>query len=305
MSKLQVVNELHRSARKNFERRRTLMVGIGDTYQIDLIDLNQYAKENKNFKYILTVVDIFSKYAWAIPTKTKNAKDVTFAMDKILSAGNVPKNIHSDQGTEFYNSQFKKLMKDYKINHYSTFSIKKAAMCERLIKTLKQKLWKKLHMRGSYKWYDLIEGVVQEYNNTKHHTIKMKPKDVKKRDEQRLLNSVYMYSNYMKPIKFNADDYVRISKYKSAFDKSYTPNWSTEIFQIAKIQRTQPVTYLLKDYKNIEIKGSFYNEELQKVKYPDVYLIEKIIKRKGNKAYVKWLGFDAEHNSWIDKNNME
>lgn len=281
------------------------MVGIGDTYQIDLMDLNQYAKENKNFKYILTVVDIFSKYAWTIPTKSKNAKDVTCAMDKILSAGNVPKNIHSDQGTEFYNSQFKKLMKDYRINHYSTFSIKKAAMCERLIKTLKQKLWKELHMRGSYKWYDLIDRIVLEYNNTKHHTIKMKPNEVKKRDEKRLLNSVYMYNNFMKPNKFNAGDYVRISKYKSAFEKSYTPNWSTEIFQISKVQRTQPVTYLLKDYQSNYIKGSFYNEELQRVKYPDVYLIEKIIKRKGDKIYVKWLGFDSTHNSWINKNDMK
>jgi hypothetical protein len=305
MTKVQVVNELHRSARKNFERRKTIMVGIADTYQIDLIDINQYGKENQNYRYILTVVDIFSKYAWCVPLKSKTGKDVTHAMEKILSAGNVPKNMHSDLGTEFYNIHFKKLMQDYKINHYSTFSTKKAAMCERLIKTLKQKLWKQMHLRGSYKWFDLIESVVQEYNNTKHHTIKMKPKDVKKRHEKQLLNSVYMYNNSMKSLKFNAGQFVRISKYKSVFDKSYTPNWSSEIFKISKVQRTQPVTYMLTDYQDNEIKGAFYTEELQKVKFPDVYLIEKIIKRKGDKLYVKWLGFDSSHNSWVNKNDVE
>lgn len=305
MNKVQVVNELHRSARKNFERRKTIMVGIGDTYQIDLIDLNQYAKDNRNFKYILTVIDIFSKYAWTIPLKSKTGKEVTSAMSDILHAGNVPKNIHSDLGTEFYNSQFQKLMRDFKINHYSTFSVKKAAMCERLIKTLKQKLWKQLHLRGSYKWYDLIDGIVREYNSTKHHTIKMKPKDVRKRHEKYLLDTVYMYSNIMKKQRFRAGQHVRISKYKSVFDKSYTPNWSAEIFQISKVQLTQPVTYLLKDYQENEIKGSFYTEELQAVKYHDIYLIEKIIRKKGNQVYVKWLGFPTSHNSWIDENDVE
>lgn len=305
MSKIQVVNELHRSARKNFERRKTLMIGIGDTYQIDLMDLNQHAKENKNYKYILTVVDIFSKYAWTIALKTKTGKEVTDAMKSILIGGNVPKNIHSDQGTEFYNSQFQKLMQEYHINHYSTFSVKKAAMCERLIRTLKQKLWKKMHFRGSYNWIDLIDGVVQDYNNTKHHTIKMKPKDVRKKHEKPLLKTVYKYKNKMKPLKFQTGQFVRISKYKSAFDKSYTPNWSAEVFKIRKVQRTQPVTYLLKDYQQNEIKGAFYTEELQKVFFPDVYLIEKIIKERGNKYYVKWLGFDSSHNSWVNKDSVE
>lgn len=305
MSKIQVVNELHRSARKNFERRKTLMIGIGDTYQIDLMDLNQHAKENKNYKYILTVVDIFSKYAWAIALKTKTGKEVTDAMKSILIGGNVPKNIHSDQGTEFYNSQFQKLMQEYHINHYSTFSVKKAAMCERLIRTLKQKLWKQMHFRGSYNWIDLIDGVVQDYNNTKHHTIKMKPKDVRKKHEKPLLKTVYKYKNKMKPLKFQTGQFVRISKYKSAFDKSYTPNWSAEVFKIRKVQRTQPVTYLLKDYQQNEIKGAFYTEELQKVFFPDVYLIEKIIKERGNKYYVKWLGFDSSHNSWVNKDSVE
>lgn len=305
--KRQVVGELHQSARKNFLRRKTLMVGIDDTYQIDLVEMLPYAAENKNFKYILTVIDIFSKYAWAIPMKTKAAKDATNAMATILNADHIPRNIHSDMGKEFFNTEFQRLMQRHKINHYTTYSTKKAAIVERFNRTLKTRMWKQLHFRGSYKWLDLLQTLVNDYNNTKHRTIKMKPKDVTKAHEKDLLRSVYMYESRHHPKlnKFKVGDHVRISKYKNVFEKGYTPNWTSEIFQIAKVQLTQPATYMLKDYQDNEIKGAFYELELQKVKHSDVYLIEKILKKRGNKLFVKWLGFDNTHNSWVNKNDVE
>lgn len=104
--------------------------------------------------------------------------------------------------------------------------------------------------------------------------------------------------------KFRVGDLVRISKNRHIFEKGYTPNWTTEIFKIRKVQKTNPVTYLLKDYQNDPIKGGFYEVELQKAKYPDTYLIEKVIRKKGNQLYVKWLGFDTTHNSWIPETDM-
>lgn len=304
--KRQVVKEIHRSARKKFIRRTTDMVGIGDTYQIDLVEMIPYAKENRNFKYILTVIDIFSKFAWAVPIKSKSGKDVTNAMNTILSAGNVPKNMHSDMGKEFYNAVFQSLMRRYKINHYSTFSAMKAATVERFNRTLKTKMWQQLHYNGSYKWIDLLDKLIYDYNHTKHRTIKMKPSDVDEHNENILLQSAYLYKNILplKP-KFKVGDFVRISKYKSAFEKGYEPQWTTEIFSIAKVQYTNPITYLLKDYQKNEVKGAFYELEIQKVKYPDAYLVERILKKSGNKAYVKWLGFDNTHNSWVDIHNIE
>lgn len=301
MSKIQVVNELHRSARKNFERRRTDMIGINDTYQIDLVEMIPYASENRNFKYILTVIDIFSKYAWAIPIKTKNKTDVTNGMLSILKSGSIPKNIHSDMGTEFYNSVFQNVMKKYQINHYSTFSVMKASIVERFNRTLKTKMWKKLHFQGSYKWVNILHEIVDNYNNSKHSTIRMKPIDVKRSDENRLLSTVYNYKNSMHKPKFQLGDSVRISKFKSIFSKGYTPNWTSEIFRVFEIKYTQPVTYFIKDYQGNEIKGGFYGYELQKAMHPDVYLVERIIRSKGSKIYVKWLGFDQTHNSWIDR----
>lgn len=310
MSKAQVVSELHADARKNFPRRKTQMRGINDTLQIDLVEMIPYAKQNKNYKYILTVIDTFSKFAWAFPIKNKTGIEVTKAMKNVFiaTASNLPKNVHSDLGKEFYNKNFKTLMDQHKVNHYSTYSTKKAAIVERFNRTLKHKMWMRFSLQGSYKWLPILQSLVDEYNNSWHRTIKMKPVDVNKTNGQQLLNTVYKNEYVMNAKaseKFKVNDSVRISKYKSIFEKGYTPNWSTEIFTIYKIQRnTQPITYLIKDYENNEIKGAFYAYELQKVKDPNVYLVERILKRSGNKVKVKWLGFNSNHNSWIDKDEI-
>ena len=146
---------------------------------------------------------------------------------------------------------------------------------------------------------------MEEYNNTKHRTIKMKPKDVTKKHEKMLLETVYNYKNNNRKFKFKIGDKVRISKYKHLFEKGYTPSWTTEIFTVRKRQPSYPATYLLKDYNNNPIDGGFYEFELQKTNYPKTYLIEKILIRAKGKLYVKWLGFDSSHNSWINKENLE
>ena len=105
------------------------------------------------------------------------------------------------------------------------------------------------------------------------------------------------------PAKFKVSDSVRVSKYKTIFE-DYTPNWTTEEFTIVKMQRTNPVTYLFEDYRGKSVAGAFYEHELHRATHPDVYLVEKVLRRKGDKVYVKWLGFDGSHNSWIHKNNV-
>ena len=99
-------------------------------------------------------------------------------------------------------------------------------------------------------------------------------------------------------------DKVRISKIKQIFEKGYTPNWSTEIFTITRVARTNPVTYHLEDYYDQPVSGGFYESEIQKTFYPEIYLVEKVLKKKGERAYVKWLGLGSEHNSWIDKKEI-
>ncbi|CAK1581105.1 unnamed protein product [Parnassius mnemosyne] len=140
MSKADVVNEIHRNARVNFPRRNVITKDIYDLWQADLIDMQLVSKENKNFRFILTVIDTVSKYAWAFPIKTKSKEDVCYNFMKLLKT-RVPKNLQTDNGTQFYNDKFKKIMNSYNINHYSTFSTKKASIVERFIRTLKSKFW--------------------------------------------------------------------------------------------------------------------------------------------------------------------
>lgn len=191
MEKSEIVNEIHKPARVNFPRRKYKLFGIDDLFEADLIEVRNYAKQNKNFNYILTVINCFSKFAYCEPLKTKTGKEVTVAFKKILKRTTPPKNLHVDQGKEFFNSHFQKLMKKYKINIYPSYSTKKCAIIERFNRTLKNMLYKQFSLNGSYKWVDILQKMVAVYNNKTHRTIAMAPSEVTKAHEEELLKTAY------------------------------------------------------------------------------------------------------------------
>ena len=201
-----------------------------------------------------------------------------------------PNKIWVDKGSEFYNNSYKKWLKDNDIEMYSTNNEGKSVIAERFIRTLKNKIYKYMTSISKNVYIDKLDDIVNEYNNTYHRTIKMKPVDVKDNtyiDFKKEINN--------KDPKFKVGDYVRISKYKNIFAKGYMPNWSEEIFIIKKIKNTVPWTYVINDLNGEEIIGTFYEKEFR---------IEKVIKRKGDKLYVKWKGYDNSFNSWIDKKDI-
>lgn len=167
--KEQIVREIHRDIRKNFERRKYSMRGIANTLQADLIEMQKLKKYNRGFRYILIVIDIFSKKAYAEPLKDKTAKETANAMKIIFDkVGQRIRNVHTDNGKEFFNSLMRRLFTQYdNINHYSTYSVKKASIVERLIRTIKRKLYMQFTLRRSKKWYDVLQNVIDTYNNTK------------------------------------------------------------------------------------------------------------------------------------------
>ncbi|RLU15822.1 hypothetical protein DMN91_011578 [Ooceraea biroi] len=133
----------------------------------------------------------------------------------------------------------------------------------------------------------------------------MRPIDVTPKIADKLLATVYSNVKIAAPARFTVGDPVRVSKYKTVFDQGYTLNWMTEVFKIIKVQKTNPVTYLIEDSRCKPIAGGFYEHELHRVANPDIYLVEKVLRRKGDdEVYVKWLGFDDSHNSWIHKDNV-
>lgn len=270
---IRVVDELHHAARRNYVRLKTEMRGINDTLQADLVEMIPYARQNQGMKYILTTINIFSKKAYG------EGEEVKTALESILdSLGHPIKHIHTDRGKEFYNDAVRTMLRRRNIHLYSTFSRMKASICERFNRTIKGRMWKRFTLKSSHKWIDILPRLMSKYNNTKHRTIKMKPNEVDEHNEEQLLRSVYNNSVRTLPKqKFKVGDSVRMSKHKHVFEKGYTPNWTTEIFTIRKVQPTNPTTYLLKDWRDVEIEGVVYAEELLLAKYADIYLVEKVI----------------------------
>ena len=184
-------------------------------------------------------------------------------------------------------------MRDNDIVMYSTHNEGKSVVAERFIRTLKGKIYKYRTSISKNVYIDKLDDIVDEYNNTYHTTIKIKPIDVKDNT----------YINADKEINNKVGDRVRISKYKNIFAKGYMPNWSEEVFIIKKVKNTIPWTYAINDLNGEEIIGTFYEKELQKTNQEELR-IEKVIRRKGDKLYVKWKGYDNSFNSWIDKANL-
>ena len=178
---------------------------------------------------------------------------------------------------------------------YSTHNEGKSVVAERFIRTLKNKIYKYMTSVSKNVYIDKLDDLVNEYNNTYHRTIKMKPIYVK---DNTYINIDKEVND--KDSKFKVGDHVRISKYKNIFAKGYTPNWCEKIFIIKRIKNTVPWTYVINDLNGEEIIGTFYDKELQKTNQEE-FRIEKVIKKKGNKLYVKWKGYDNSFNSWIDK----
>ena len=189
-------------------------------------------------------------------------------------------------------------LKENDIEMYLTFNEGKSVVAERFIKTLKNKIYKHMFTIGKNDYIDDLDDIVKKYNNTVNSSIKMKPKDVTD-------DSFVEYSEETnnKSPKFKVGDNARISKYKNIFAKGYTPNWNEEVFVVNKVQNTVPWTCSINDLNSEEIKGSFYGKELQKTNQKEIR-IEKVIKKKGDKLYVKWKGYNNSFNSWIDKKDI-
>ena len=221
-------------------------------------------------------------------------------LKKILSDSNRrPSKKWVDQGSEFYNKSFKDFLKINNIEMYSTYNEGKSAVAERFIRTLKNKIFKHMTAIQQNIYFDVLDDIVDKYNNTVHRTIKIKPIQVTD-------NYYAEYnedpSNNKNP-KFKLGDNDRISKYKNIFAKRYTPNWSEEVFIINKIKNTVPWTYAISDLNGEEITGSFYEKELEKTNQKE-FRIEKLLKRKGDKLYVKWKEYNNSFNSGINKNDL-
>ena len=246
---------------RKFNKRKVYSQFKDNIWGVNLADMQSLSRKNKTIKYPFCAIDLYSKYAFVIPLKDKKGISIVNAFNKIIKQSNrKPNKIWVHQGGEFYNNVFEKWLSDNDINMYSTYNEGKSVVAERFIRTLRNKLYKHMTATGKNVYYDVLDDVVNKYNNTKHSSIKMKLIDVKNNKK------VYIDEHNEKDSKFKVGDRVRISRYKNIFAKGYAPNWSSEIFIVDEINDTVQYTYNIKDLNDEEIIGSFYDRQLQKTK---------------------------------------
>ena len=279
---------------------------IDDVWAADLVEMQEWKKDNKGYRYILNVIDCSSKYAWSVPLKDKMGKTVLDAFQYIVKSSNrKPKYIWVDEGKEFYNKDMTAWLKDENITRYFTHGEHKSAIAERFNRTLKRRMWRRFTADNTRNWIDMLDDLVSKYNNSYHNTIRMRPVDAsKKQNETEVWENLFRDDNETpkNSNKFKVGDSVRISRIKGIFEHGFLPNWTEQVYKIESINNSEPVTYVLKDLQDEIIKSSFYAEELQKTSQ-EIHRIEKVLRKKKiagiEHGLVKWIGYSDKFNEWL------
>jgi len=257
----------HKALRKRFKRRAVMVPGIDHIHTADLIDYQKYSRANGGKKWILIVVDVFSKFVFTAALKFKNAAEVEKGFQSIYgTTTRRPRHLWVDEGLEWYNKPVKSYLRSLGIDLYSTKSKLKAAVAEVHVKNLRRRIEMHFTRTGKKTWVDTLQAFTENMNSSYHSSIKMAANEVTKANEDRVWNNIYhrvISKDNIIP-KYKVGDKVVISKQKAAtFSKGFTPNFSTEEFIIDKVNQTPGApTFKLRDLKGEQVESSFYGEEL-------------------------------------------
>lgn len=308
---------LFRNKPKRFPTNYYRIKKIGELFEADLADVSNLAKFNKNYKFLLLAIDVFSKYLFVIPLKNKSATETANAIENVIKKFPFKISVlQTDAGKEFVNKQVKSVLDKNNVFHRVALNpTNKAAVAERSIRTVKNLIYRYLNEAHTRKYIDVLDKISQTYNHRKHRTIQMSPNKLitgSSKLHQKVLNAYeknwkirdekakksFAYNN-----KLAVNDYVRVRKSNTPFTKEHEPTFTRELFKIAFINKSLSYPlYLLIDLNGDPIKGQFYAQELQKVNVDvdnEFFHIDKILKRRKNKVFVSWLGYGKEFNSWI------
>ena len=302
---------MHRPARKRFKRQRIYTQGIDYLWEVDLVDVSRLKEYNDGMTFLLVCIDTFSKYAWVRALKNKSGRVVTEAFDDIKNESKrKPKELRYDQGSEFKNRIFQALLQRMNIHGYEAINDTKAAIVERFNRTLKNKMYRAFTSRNELRYIDILQELIDSYNDTYHRSIGIRPSEVNAENEAAIRTKLFpedMEGKRVRP-KFKVGDYVRISKNKRMFEKEHAPNWTEEIFKIQKVLNTNPRTYLVSDLLDEEITGRIYEKQLQRVALPETYVVERVHKRRTRKGrrevLVSWRGYPEKFQQWIPAEDL-
>ena len=279
---------LHKPRRRRFATLPVVVGGLDDQWVADLVEVQRLAKHNRGIRYLLTVVDVLSKYAWVQPLKTKTGVALVRAFEKIVRQGRHPNRLQTDRGKEFYNRTSQRWVDEQDIQHFFTEGDAKASVVERFNRTLKERLYRYLTTANTLRFDDVLPELVQGYNATRHRSIGMPPQDVTWDNEEAVWKRLYSkrLKGQKKP-QFKVGDHVRLNAIHRTFEKGYLPGWTEEVFVVHRVIPGPVPTYKIHEWDDTPVKGTFYEEDLQKVHVSDVFRIEKVLKRQKDRWLVK------------------
>ena len=288
-----------------------------ELFQADLVAFTnpEYIKANDGYKYLFTVIDVFTKYAWVYPLKSKDCESTKKCFEDILSkCGKQPEKLQTDRGSEFVCAKFKNFLKSQNIHHYVSYSDRKCPVVERFNLTIQQILYKILDKNESFRWIDFLDKAMKIYNTRKHTTIKLSPVDAEKGENETSVRKVFL-KRYrkagLKPPKpkYKVGDTVRIWKFKRVFDRGYHENFTTQYFKIRKVMTNLPVVrYELEDILGEKIIGSFFENELvpfEGMEFHRIKVIDSKGKGKNKKYLVHYLGWPEKFNEWVPEERLK
>ena len=256
----QDIYTLHKPVQHHFSRSKVVVGGIDVQWQADLADVSRLASKKYGIKYLLTSIDVFSKFAWVEPLTSKTGMSLVAAFKNIFRRSNrKPFVLQTDQGKEFVNATLQQFLKTQGIDYFTTYNEEiKASIVEQFNRTLKSKMWKYFTKQNKTVFLDVLQDLLWSYNHSYHRSLKMQPVEVNQQNQEDVWHNLYgnLPLIFKRP-KFRVGDCVRISKLRKTFKKGYLPNWSEELFTIYKVLRTIPVCYVIRDEMNVTLEGSF------------------------------------------------
>ena len=259
-----MADELHKPVRRRFEKRHVFAKQIDDIWAADLVDMSSFSRSNKGYTFLLTVIDVYSKYRWIVPLKNKTGKEVASALVKLFKIA-VPSRLWTDKGTEFYNQHVRRVLEANNVTLYSTENDEKSSVAERWNRTMKRIMWTYFTANNTNKYIDELQNVVDKYDTTYHRSIKLTPAETRDpSDYKHVFRALYgKIRPAPPPAKFHVGEKVRNRRKKDTFEKGFTPNWTEEVFSVSEVKHTNPITYSVKDLIGEPVKGTFYEQELQ------------------------------------------